>query len=93
MAEMPQRQKIGITHFPLSSEKKGQDKVARKKSQEQSGGPKNGHRLSRQQGATSEGEGAFAGKGGKGGKSRGARAGLLAANRKVRNRSRGGRGR
>ena len=88
---MPQRRKVGITHFPLSAEKKRQAKVPPRKTKERSTGGKSGHRLTRGQGAqtASDPEGAFTGKGGKGGKSRGSRAGLLAANRKARNRSRG----
>jgi hypothetical protein len=90
---MPQRRKVGITHYPLSSEEKRQAKVPPRKTQERSTGGKSGHRLSREQGAASERDAAFGGRGGKGGKSRGSRAGLLAANRKTRNRStRGHRG-
>ena len=90
---MPQRGKVGITHFPLSSEQRRQEKVrtgkkkAAKTNTRTSGGHgKNGHRISREQGAQSseEAESSFRGRGGKGGKSRGSRAGLLASSRKVR---------
>lgn len=93
---MPQQRKVGITHFPLGSEREGQDKVragkaeARKTNARTSGGSgKNGHRISREQGAQSSAEAdrSFRGSGGKGGKSRGSRAGLLASRRKVRNKS------
>jgi hypothetical protein len=93
---MPQQRKVGITHFPLPSEQHRQDKVragkakAGKTNARTSGSSgKNGHRISREQGAQSsaEAERSFTGSGGKGGKSRGSRAGLLASSRKVRNKS------
>ena len=85
---MPQRRKVGITHFPLSSEQKRQEKVPPRKAEERSPSGKSGHRLTRQQGGdASASEGAFGGKGGKGGKTRGSRAGLLATNQKSRGRS------
>ena len=87
---MPQKRKVGITHFPLSSEQVSQEKVPpAKRAKPQGSGAKGGHRISRGQGqATSAADKMFAGKGGKGGKSRGSRAGLLAGSRKVRTRSR-----
>jgi hypothetical protein len=90
---MPRR-KVGITHFPLSSEHKRQDKVPPRKVEERVPAGKAGHRLSRAQGAeVSSPDASFRGRGGKGGKSRGSRAGLLGPSRKARNRSTRARGR
>jgi len=93
IVDMPQRRKVGITHFPLSSERRRQEKVPPRKAQEPSPSGKNGHRLSREQDAkdVSRSDSSFRGKGEKSGKSRGSRAGLLSANRKTRNRSSRGR--
>jgi hypothetical protein len=85
-----QARKAGITHFPLSSERSSQKRVPPRKTEERSPRGKSGHRLSRKQDpeAASTPESTFRGKGGKGGKTRGSRAGLLAPSRKVRNRGR-----
>jgi hypothetical protein len=85
------RRKVGITHFPLSSEQDSQERVPpRRESRSQPAAGKQGHRLSREQPpqVTSAPDNTFGGKGGKGGKARGSRAGLVSASRKVRNRSR-----
>ena len=91
---MPQRGKVGITHFPLSSEQRRQEKVrtgkaeaAKTNTRTAGGSGKSGHRLSREQGAQVDSESSFGGKGGTGGKSRGSRASLLASSRKVRTKS------
>ena len=93
---MPQKGNVGITHFPLASEQRRQEKVrigkaeaAKTNTRTAGGSGKSGHRLSREQGAESkvDSESSFRGKGGKGGKSRGSRASLLASSRKVRNKS------
>lgn len=90
---MPSRaagRKTGITHFPLSAEQQSQERVPPRKTTNRPSGGKSGHRLSRKQEpqVTSAPDSTFSGKGGKGGKTRGSRAGLLAASRKVRDRSR-----
>ena len=93
---MPQQGKVGITHYPLSSEQRRQEKVrigkaeaAKTNTRTAGGSGKSGHRLSREQGthSTIDSESSFRGKGGKGGRSRGSRASLLASSRKVRNKS------
>jgi hypothetical protein len=85
---MPRR-KVGISHFPLSAEARRQEKVRPPKAEQRTSGGKSGHRLSREQGgpAVSGSDASFRGTGRKSGKSRGARAGLLRAGRKSRNRS------
>jgi hypothetical protein len=87
---MPHKRKIGITHFPLSSEQASQEKVRPAGlTKSQRAGAKGGHRISRDQGpAMSAADRTVDGKGGKGGKSRGSRADLLARSRKGRTRSR-----
>ena len=79
---MPPR-KVGTSHFPLSAEVQRQQIVRAQKTGQQSSGGKSGHRLSREQGAQAikGSEGSFRGSGGKSGKTRGSRAGLLSANR------------
>lgn len=92
MPSRSQKRKVGITHFPIQSEQARQEKV-RPPDTKQAGPSRQGnqgHRLSREQqpASSSESEGRFLGKGGKGGKTRGSRAGLLSSSRKVRARSR-----
>jgi hypothetical protein len=89
---MAKPRKVGITHFPLPSEQRRQEKVragkaetAKSNTRTSGGSGKSGHRLSRDRGAQTEGS--FGATGGKGGKTRGSRAGLLASNRKVRSKS------
>jgi hypothetical protein len=92
MPSRPQKRKVGITHFPIQSEQARQEKVSPPgtKQADPSRQSSRGHRLSREQkpASSSYPEGAFLGKGGKGGKTRGSRAGLLSSSRKVRARSR-----
>ena len=88
---MRHKKAVGITHFPLQDEASRQERVPRERRfKDEPGDKKRGHRLSREQGskAIAADENNFQGKGGTGGKSRGSRSGLLAANRKVRNRGR-----
>jgi hypothetical protein len=80
-------QEIGITHFPLDDEQQSQKRVPSRKTNSrtnQGGGGTHGHRLSResQPGITFDPE-SFSGKGGKGGKTKGSRAGFLSSNKKV----------
>jgi hypothetical protein len=91
MPSRPQKRKVGITHFPVKSEQAQQEKVPPRgtKQTARSDQSSRGHRLSREQkSVSSDPEGRFLGKGGKGGKTRGSRAGLLSSSRKVRARSR-----
>ena len=85
-----QQRKVGITHFPLSTEHSSQERVPPRKVKDPSKSGKRGHRLSRTSNSqvASAPDSTFRGKGGKGGKARGSRAGLLAPSRKVRNRGR-----
>jgi hypothetical protein len=76
--------KSGITHFPLEEEQVRQEKVHQNASAEgeaRSAGPVRGHRLLRQNDPppNNESDEQFGGRGGKGGKTRGSRAGLLSA--------------
>jgi hypothetical protein len=78
--------KSGITHFPLEEEQARQEKVHEKASAEdeaRSAGSLRGHRLSRQTDPppNDESDEQFGGRGGKGGKMRGSRAGLLSTSR------------
>lgn len=78
--------RTGITHFPIEEERNSRQRVppgSRKAEAEES----QGHRLSRRAGPQkliTDSERSFEGKGGKGGKSRGSRAGLLSASRKTK---------
>lgn len=80
---------VGITHFPLEEEQARQEKVDEKAAAQGqsalSSGTHHGHRLSRQADppAPEESEGTFEGKGGKGGKTGGSRAGLLSSSQKA----------
>jgi hypothetical protein len=76
--------KSGITHFPLREEQESQNRVPDPGQSEPPAGSR-GHRLSRSSGSQqlTKSEGLFEGKGGKGGKTGGSRAGLLSASRKV----------
>lgn len=86
---MPRKKTVGITHFPLQDEARRQKRVPRQSRFKDKPGGKRGHRLSREQNPKAiADENTFQGKGGKGGKSRGSRSGLLAASRKVRKGSR-----
>jgi|SRR4051812_22893719 hypothetical protein len=82
--------KAGITHFPLRKEQESQERVPpqsqiKRVSNVEKGAVGRGHRLSRKATpkALLESEGLFEGKGGKGGKTGGSRAGLLSASRKT----------
>ena len=86
--------RTGITHFPLQEEQISQREVpprGKKKegaSQTTRSG-KRGHRLSRKAGrSVTLSENDFKGSGGKGGKTRGPRAGLLASRKSSKRRSR-----
>jgi hypothetical protein len=79
--------RVGITHFPLEDERDSQEKVPSADSMEEKAEKRQGHRLSRRtspQAQKTESEGSFEGKGGKGGKTRGSRAGLLSTSRKTK---------
>lgn len=76
---------VGMTHFPLVEEQDRRKKVPRHDEAAASAGSRRGHRLSRKTTpqALEDAEGRFDGKGGKGGKTGGSRAGLLSASRKA----------
>lgn len=80
-------QEIGITHFPLDDEQQSQNRVPSRQTNARAnkgGGGSHGHRLSREQETESKfGPQRLRGKGGKGGKTRGSRAGLLASNKRT----------
>ena len=85
LSKKPKR-RTGITHFPLQDEKMSQREVPpRGKKKEEASPPtrsgKTGHRLSRKAGRADapSSENDFKGSGGKGGKTGGSRAGLLAS--------------
>lgn len=84
-----QTRPAGITHAPLEEEERSQAQIQHHPDEGRSvsgaqGGSGRGHRLSRKGGhqAQLDSENSFEGKGGKGGKTGGSRAGLLAS-RKV----------
>ncbi|HJT19405.1 MAG TPA: hypothetical protein VJ746_02980 [Nitrospira sp.] len=86
--------KTGITHFPLEDEQARQEQVpprgkTKRGAPPATGSTNHGHRLSRSTGrkSPSESDNAFEGRGAKGGKSRGSRAGLLSAGRKGKGRA------
>ena len=90
MASPRQHKQIGITHHPLDAEQDSQKRVPpRGKAKRQSGpnmsGTRRGHRLSRQAGRdnSEESDAGITRKSGKGGKTRGSRAGLLSTSRKA----------
>lgn len=84
-----QTAKSGITHFTLEEEQDRQEKVHQSASDKgeapPSSKPSLGHRMSRyiEPPSAEKSDERFHGKGGKGGKTRGSRAGLLSASRKV----------
>ena len=91
MATARGKRQVGITHFPLTSEKARQENVPpRRYTGDSTPGGKKGHRLSREPRAPSPAgaDGRFEQNGEKGGKTGGSRAGLLSASRKVRNKNR-----
>ncbi len=79
-----QTKEVGITHFPLEEEQARQQKVDEHHPPEGETPASHGHRLSREPEppTAEEADARFEGKGGKGGKTGGSRAGLLPANRK-----------
>jgi hypothetical protein len=87
---------LGISHFPLKEEQARQDKVDEKASAQAEAPPSAGsrreHLLSRENDSPTaeESDERFEGRGGKGGKTRGSRAGLLSASRTVQKSRRSG---
>ena len=82
-----QTAKSGISHFPLEEEQDRQEKVHENASAREAApaaGSRRGHRMSRQTDPppVEESEERFEGRGGKGGRTGGSRAGLLSASSK-----------
>jgi len=95
MVSKKSKQQTGITHFPLQDEKISQRQVPPRGKKKEGASPtmrpgKRGHRLSRKSGragaVSSNNE--FEGSGGKGGKTGGSRAGLLASRKSSKKGSR-----
>jgi len=75
--------RVGITHFPYEEERSRQDKVPHPLAEPE---PLARHGLAHQLDEPAEADGGPASKSAKGGKTRGSRAGLLSASRKVKER-------
>ncbi len=88
-----QAAEAGISHFPLEEEQDRQDKVHEKAAAQAEAPPSAGsrreHRLSRENDppTAEESDERFEGRGGKGGKTGGSRAGLLSASSKEQGRT------
>lgn len=95
MVSKKSKRRTGITHFPLTDEKSSQRQVPPRGKKKKGASPttkpgKKGHPLSRKAGRAGalSSENDFEGSGGKGGKTGGSRAGLLASRKSSKKGSR-----